>query len=57
MVHNLITEDHRAWDADVLNDLFNERDRALIEQIPIPSRSRPDSWYYPLDDKGRMFTV
>nr|XP_017239551.1 PREDICTED: uncharacterized protein LOC108212332 [Daucus carota subsp. sativus] len=50
------TEDHRAWDADVLNDLFNERDRALIEQIPIPSRSRPDSWYWPLDDKG-MFTV
>lgn len=40
----------------MLNDLFNERDRALIEQIPIHSRSRPDSWYWPLDDKD-VFTV
>ncbi|XP_074378696.1 uncharacterized protein LOC141720247 [Apium graveolens] len=56
LVHNLMTEDQKAWDVDVLNDLFNDRDRALIQQIPIPSRSRPDPWYWPLDDKG-VFTA
>lgn len=56
MFHNLMSEDYRSWDADILNDLLNERDIELIEQILIPIRNRPDSWYWSLDDKG-VFTV
>ncbi|WOG91125.1 hypothetical protein DCAR_0310373 [Daucus carota subsp. sativus] len=42
------------WDEDVLNDLCNDRDKRLIKQIPIPIRSRSDSWYWILDDKGEF---
>ncbi|XP_074383392.1 uncharacterized protein LOC141724963 [Apium graveolens] len=56
VVQNLMGADLRSWDMDILNDLFNERDIDLIEQIPIPIHSRPDSWYWLLDDKG-LFTV
>lgn len=56
VVHNLMNDEHKSWDVDILHDLFNERDRVLIQQIPIPSRSRSDSWYWQLDDKG-VFSV
>ncbi|XP_074351320.1 uncharacterized protein LOC141690414 [Apium graveolens] len=52
VMHNLMRDDHKSLDVNILNDLFNERDRLLIEQISIPSRSRPDSWYWALDDKS-----
>lgn len=41
---------------DIVNDLCNERDSRLIQQIPLPSISRMDSWYWLLDSKGE-FTV
>lgn len=31
-------------------------DKKLIYQIPIPMRSRPDTWFWLLDNKG-LFTV
>lgn len=44
------------WDVDILNDICNERDRNLIQQISISVRSKEDSWFWMLEDKGN-FTV
>lgn len=55
-VQNLFDETQKGWDVDILQDICNERDRNLILQIPIPTRSREDSWYWMLEDKGE-FTV
>lgn len=55
-VQNLMDINKGAWDDDVLDDLFNDRDRQLIRRIPIPGRSRSDSWFWMLDNKGQ-FTV
>ena len=56
VVHNLMEEGLKRWDDDILKDLCNDRDRELIQQIPIPRRSRPDSWYWILENHGD-FTV
>lgn len=40
VVHNLMEEGHKGWDEDLLKDLCNDRDRELIQQIPIPGRNR-----------------
>lgn len=37
-------------------DLCNENDRELIRQIPMPGRSKPDSWYWILEHHGE-FTI
>lgn len=55
-VQNLMDINKGAWDDDVLDELFNDRDRQLIRRIPIPGRSRCDSWFWMLDNKGQ-FTV
>ena len=46
----------RNWDLDAQTDIFNERDRGLIAQIPISSRRDDDVWYWSADSKG-LFTV
>lgn len=51
-MHSLMTDDQNMWDEKVLSDLFNERDRLFIHQVPIPRYCRPDSWYWILEDKG-----
>lgn len=56
MVHNLMKEDQNGWDEDILNDLFNDRDRLLIQQVPIPGHSRSDSWYWLMEEHG-VFSV
>lgn len=55
-VEGLMDTENDKWDQDILNDLFNVRDRELINQVPIPIRKRRDSWFWLLDDKGK-FTV
>ena len=37
---------------DILDDLFNERDRKLIRQVPLGSDSRLDRWYWLWDEKS-----
>ena len=56
MVVNLMTDNGKEWDEDVINDICNERDRELIKRIPIPSRSIQDSWFWLFEDTG-CFTV
>lgn len=48
--------DHRRWDVEILQDLCNERDRNLIMQVPISTRSKKDEWFWLWDDKCE-FTV
>ncbi|XP_074360800.1 uncharacterized protein LOC141701055 [Apium graveolens] len=52
VVHNLMDEGHQGWDEDILKDLCKDRDREMIQQIPILGRSRPDSWYWILENHG-----
>ena len=40
------------WDEDILSDLFNERDKSLIMQIPVSNGIKPDGWYWFGDRKG-----
>lgn len=55
-VQNLLDDNQRKWDEEILQDLCNERDMKLIQQIPIPNRSREDTWFWLLENKGD-FTV
>lgn len=55
-VEGLLAENKKEWDEEVLQDICNERDCGLIRQIPIPQRSKEDSWFWLYDDKGE-FTV
>ena len=32
----LLADDQKWWDEDILNDIFNERDKNLIQQISVP---------------------
>ena len=34
-VHNLLEPGEHAWDMDILQAIFDERDRSLILQIPL----------------------
>ncbi|KAL8110377.1 hypothetical protein AgCh_026191 [Apium graveolens] len=56
LVQGLMTENGSNWDDEILRDLCNDRDKNLIKQIPIPTRSCDDSWLWLLEEKG-MFTV
>ena len=35
-----------AWDADLIRDLFHERDREIILSIPLSFRRKSDTWYW-----------
>lgn len=50
-VGNLMESEQRKWDEEVLQDIFNDRDIALIKQIPIPLREKPYPWFWLLDEK------
>ncbi|XP_074323048.1 uncharacterized protein LOC141659993 [Apium graveolens] len=53
-VQALLDESQKVWDVEIISDLFNERDKNLILQIPIPVREKEDSWYWALEDKGEF---
>ena len=55
-VSSLMLPGQRNWDLDALTDIFNEKDRGLITQIPLSSRRDDDVWYWSADSKG-LFTV
>lgn len=55
-VQNLIDMEGRNWDAKVFRYIFNERDVALINRIPISVAQCDDSWFWLRDEKGK-FTV
>lgn len=54
MVHGLLNENQTRWDMEVVSDLFNERIKQLIVQIPIPIREKNDSWYWMLENEGNF---
>ncbi|EEF43404.1 conserved hypothetical protein [Ricinus communis] len=51
-VAGILQINERRWDGDILVDLFNGRDKRLIESIPLTNRNVEDSWYWLFDDKG-----
>lgn len=53
-VQSLMNEDGMGWDVEIVQDICNERDRQLIQQIPIPYRNKVDSWYWILEDTGEF---
>ncbi|KAH9786028.1 reverse transcriptase domain-containing protein [Citrus sinensis] len=55
-VSSLMLPGQRNWDLDALTDIFNEKDRGFITQIPLSSKRDDDVWYWSADSKG-LFTV
>ncbi|XP_015386530.1 uncharacterized protein LOC107177355 [Citrus sinensis] len=55
-VSPLMVPNTRIWNYDILNDIFNNRDKNLIWQIPLSNRSNADSWYWMHEAKG-VYTV
>lgn len=53
-VNSLMTENNGTWDNDVLQDIFNDRDREWIKKTPIPRVTRADSWTWLFDAKGEF---
>ena len=51
-VDSLIKEDGTSWDADILDEFFNERDKHLIYKIPLPRVLKPDQLQWIWDKKG-----
>lgn len=55
MVSSLLEPGQSRWDVDLIQDIFDERDRNLIFTIPIQNRAA-DSWYWRKDKFGQ-YTV
>lgn len=55
-VANLMNDDRGGWDEEVLDDIFNARDRELIKRIPVSLRLQQDSWFWNMEQTG-LFTV
>lgn len=51
-MNSLMHNNGAEWDDDILTDLFNARDRQLIYQIPLSTRTKADSWYWIFDSNG-----
>ena len=45
-VDSLRKSDSNLWKEDILKDLFNERDKRLIMQIPLSNSSELDRWLW-----------
>lgn len=43
-VRSLMEKNARNWDHELLQDIFNARDRELILKIPLPIKGRQDTW-------------
>ena len=55
-VQQLMTVDGKNWDKDLVADIFNQRDQALILNIPLSCRSIADQWYW-LHERNGMYSV
>ena len=55
-VDSLMVPNQCRWDYDVMDDIFNNRDRDLILRIPLSSRLNKDIWFWLPDSKG-LFPV
>lgn len=55
-VSSLIVPSTRTWDHDILNDIFDDRDKNLILKIPLSERRTADLWYWMREPKG-AYTV
>ena len=55
-VDSLMVPNQRRWDFDVVADIFSNRDRELIQQIPLGSWINQDDWYS-LPDSKMQYTV
>ena len=53
---SLVHENRRVWDADLIADLFCERDKHLILSIPLSLRTNSSGWYW-LPDRRGCYTV
>ncbi|XP_060974717.1 uncharacterized protein LOC115696753 [Cannabis sativa] len=51
-VSSLMQIDNLSWDVDVVNDLFNERDCAIILGIPLPQTNKEDYWSWKFENSG-----
>lgn len=56
MVKNLMQVDVREWDLDLIEDMFNTRDKELILSIPLGDSAAEDSWYWVREPAG-AYTV
>ncbi|KAF4387554.1 hypothetical protein F8388_011702 [Cannabis sativa] len=54
-VSSLLQQDVKDWDIDILNDLFNDRDKDLILQLQLSPTTFEDSWYW-LNDRAETWT-
>ena len=55
-VNSLMVPGQRQWDNELVADIFNTRDAALILQVPLSTRQDDDRWFWLADTKGK-FTV
>ncbi|KAF4375412.1 hypothetical protein F8388_024071 [Cannabis sativa] len=53
-VSSLLQQDVKDWDIDILNDLFNDRDKDLILQLQLSPTAFEDSWYW-LNDRADLW--
>ena len=44
--------DQQRWDNDLVADVFNTRDAALILQVPLSARQDKDGWFWLADPQG-----
>lgn len=49
-----MNENDTDWDDEILYDFCNNRDRELIQQIPIQVRKREDTWYWLFENDGQF---
>ena len=55
-VQQLMIADEKKWDKDLVADMFNQRDHALILNIPLSCRSIADQWYW-LHESNDMYSI
>ena len=55
-ISSLMVRSTRTWDHDILNDIFDDRDKNLILKIPPSERRTVDLWYW-MHEPKRAYTV
>lgn len=55
-VHNLFKTNSREWDGDIINDLFDDRDREAIKNIVLCRNQYADTRYWLFEQNGQ-YTV
>ncbi|KAL8099026.1 hypothetical protein AgCh_031650 [Apium graveolens] len=55
-VNSLMIPGERCWDMEVVIDICNHQDVALIKSIPLSVMDKGDSWFWKFDESGE-FTV